>query len=124
MAYSLRKRRRKITKITKITKRTKLTKRKYNITRRFKKSRKQYGGTSDIFTPKVKSLLNRFEFIDDNEKNVLMDKLYKSAQWYNDNPQRQDILIRQLNHAIIATNSTPDEKKVFINKLFDYWLNL
>lgn len=121
MAYSLRKRRRKITKITK---RTKLTKRKYNITRRFKKNRKQYGGISDVFTPKVESLLNRFEFIDDNEKNVLMDKLKKSAWRYNNNPHRQDTLIRQLNHAIIATNSTPDEKKDFINKLFDYWLNL
>ena len=111
MSYSLRKRRRI----------SKISKRKYNKTRRCKKSRKQYGG-SDVFTSKVASLLNRFEFIDDNEKNVLMDKLYKSAPWYNDNPQRQDILIRQLNHAIIAPDSTDDEKKVFINKLFDYWL--
>lgn len=124
MAYSLRKRRRKITKITKITKRTKLTKRKYNITRRLKKSRKQYGGTSDVFTPKVASLLNRFEFIDDNEQNVLMDKLKKSAWRYNNNPYRQDTLIRQLNLAIIAPDSTDDEKKIFINKLFDYWLNI
>ena len=123
MAYSLRKRIRK----------GKISKRKENKkTRRFKKSRKQYGGRSpsatpfgvdNIFIAQITSILNEFDFFSEREKDELMDKLQRSAQWYIQNPNRLHTLINQLNVAKNSTTSTPDEKKVFITKLFDFWLN-
>lgn len=111
MAYSLRKRGRK----------SKITKRRYNKTRRFKKSRKQYGGTSDVFTTQIESLLNQFNFTE-LEKNKLLKKFTLTRGRYEEFPSRKDTLIEKLNLAINATDSTLDEKKVFVYKLFDFWM--
>ena len=123
MSYSLRNRKRK----------SKITKRKYNMTkrkenkrsRRFKKSRKQYGGrtttTTSDFILEVDTLLNNFEF-SKSEKNELMMILKDTEARYDENPNRKVTLFRQLNLAINSTDSTPDEKKVFVNNLIRFWL--
>jgi hypothetical protein len=111
MSYSLRKRRRI----------SKISKRKYNKTRRCKKSRKQYCGSNFIL--KIEGLLNNFNFYTEREKNTLMKKLI-STQWrYDQNPRYKNILIDKLNLALNSTDSTPDEKKTFIYKLFDFWVH-
>ena len=112
MSYSLRKRIRR--RKSKINKRTK-------ITRRFKKSRKQYGG-SNPFIANITRLLNEFDF-SEREKDELMDKLQRSEWRYNEDPSRRVTLIEKLNETINDTHVTPDEKKNFVNKLFDFWLN-
>ena len=126
MSYSLKNRRRK----------SKISKRKYNMTkrkgkkisRRFKKSRKQYGGktnTSD-FIIEVDAILNSFGFFSKSEINELMVILKDTEARYNEFPNavpnRKDTLFRQLNLAINSTDSTPDEKKVFVNNLIRFWL--
>ena len=118
MQYSLRKRRRN----------SKITKRKKNkITSRFKKSRKQYGGRSDPFLGdpfilEVIALLNNFGFTK-SEKNDLITTLKRTHWRYQDFPNRKVLLIDKLNSTINATTSTPDEKKVFVNELINYWEN-
>jgi hypothetical protein len=111
---------------------SKITKRKHNMTkrkekkmsRRFKKSRKQYGGKSH-FILEVDALLNNFDF-SKSEKNDLMVILKDTEPRYNEFPNavpnRKDTLFRQLNLAINSTDSTPDEKKIFVTKLIHFWL--
>jgi len=121
---------------SKITKgKSKITKRKYNTTkrkekkmsRRFKKSRKQYGGRTNTspFILEVDALLNNFDF-SKSEKNELMMILKDTEPRYNEFPNavpnRKDTLFQQLNLAINSTDATPDEKKIFVNKLIRFWL--
>jgi len=113
MSYSLKNRRRK----------SKITKRKEKkITRRFKKSRKQRGG-SNPFIAKIAELLNNFNFYTEREKNTLMKKLVATQWRYEENPRYKNILIDKLNLALNSTDSTQDEKKIFVYKLFDFWVH-
>jgi len=114
---------------------SKITKRKSNMTKRkgkkifrkFKKSRKQYGGTTNTspFILEVDALLNNFDF-SKSEKNDLMVILKDTEPRYdefpNAVPNRKDTLFQQLNLAINSTDVTPDEKKIFVNKLIHFWL--
>jgi len=105
-----------------------MTKRKgKKIFRKFKKSRKQYGGTTNTspFILEVDALLNNFDF-SKSEKNDLMVILKDTEPRYdefpNAVPNRKDTLFQQLNLAINSTDVTPDEKKIFVNKLIHFWL--